>query len=90
MSVYEIIIRNTTNKVKQLEEAEAVEKSIVGAKESAAAPKEIKHKESDTKSSSETQDLEDAKQIHESRQDHSQHAGVRGRDIYHRRQSAST
>ena len=41
--MYEIIIRNTTNKVKQLEEAEAVEKSIVGAKESAAAPKEIKH-----------------------------------------------
>ena len=45
VSVYEIIIRNTTNKVKQLEEAEAVEKSIVGAKESAAAPKEIKHNE---------------------------------------------
>ena len=61
VSMYEIIIRNTTNKVKQLEEAEAVEKSIVGAKESAAASKEIKHNESDSKSSSdeETDDLED-------------------------------
>ena len=36
--------------MKQLEEAEAVEESIVGAKESAAARKEIKHNESDTKS----------------------------------------
>ena len=67
VSVYEIIIRNTTNKVKQLEEAEAVEKSIVGAKESAAAPKEIKCNESDTKSSSdeETDDLEDENAVQE-------------------------